>query len=204
MARPKKADGQNARTRILEAFGSLARGLPVPAITVGAVCSKAGCNKTTFYYHYDTFDDMLDAYLESMDVTGVSKGFIDRLVGGGGVALDETERQKVSEGFDLMCGLAALNPDGPMHAKLIGLMREHAMTALNACGGPCGSAPDPFVEMLSEFTAGGFLALIAYRGRNAESLDFEQMASGFYEDIIPAIVRSSRRGGDESQRRDAS
>ena len=195
MARPRKSSGQDARARILEAFGSLAREVSVPDITVGAVCSKAGCNKTTFYYHFDTFDDMLDAYLESMDITGISENLIGRLVGGGDVALDDADRQIVAEGFDLMCELAALNPDGPMHAKLLILMREHAGAALGADGRRDGAAHDPFAEMLAEFTAGGFLALFAYRGRNAGLLDFEHMARGFYEDIIPAIVRSSQRGG---------
>lgn len=61
MARPKYEAGQRtARERLEDAFWELLERHPVSEITVGMLCARAGCNRGTFYYHFDGIEDMAE------------------------------------------------------------------------------------------------------------------------------------------------
>lgn len=59
MARPKYQEGERtARERLEDAFWELLAQHPVGEITVGMLCAQAGCNRGTFYYHFEGIEDM--------------------------------------------------------------------------------------------------------------------------------------------------
>lgn len=65
MARPKKGSGITpAREQIIETFWRLVDERPLSEITVSSVVQLAGCNRTTFYYHFPCFEDLVKAAVE--------------------------------------------------------------------------------------------------------------------------------------------
>ena len=65
MARPRKDSGEaGARARIIAAFWELlAEKGQVTDVSAGAVAGRAGCNRTTFYYHFKSTDALVEAAL---------------------------------------------------------------------------------------------------------------------------------------------
>ena len=69
MAREKKADqaenrklAKSERTKqaLAEALEQLMREMPLAKVTVRAVTTRAGVDRQTFYYHFDTMNDLLE------------------------------------------------------------------------------------------------------------------------------------------------
>ncbi len=60
MGRPKRDDGQvAARQRLISAFWDLLEDARVDELTVGALCAKAQCSRSAFYYHFIDLDDLM-------------------------------------------------------------------------------------------------------------------------------------------------
>ncbi|NLS02234.1 TetR/AcrR family transcriptional regulator [Rhizobium sp. P32RR-XVIII] len=55
------------RDRIVNAAARLFYGQGIRAVSVDAVAEKAGVTKRTLYYHFDSKDDLIAAYLEGRD-----------------------------------------------------------------------------------------------------------------------------------------
>ena len=61
MARPKKIQGQpTMRDKIKEEFWCLYEQRPIERISVKEVCEATGCNKTTFYHHFQDLRAVLE------------------------------------------------------------------------------------------------------------------------------------------------
>ena len=76
MARPRRKDGApGARSRIAEAMWELCCTVPFSKMSVGMVVHEAGCNRSTFYYH---FDGLVDARRFVLLSSGLPE-FIERL-----------------------------------------------------------------------------------------------------------------------------
>lgn len=58
---------QTTRDRIVNAAAKLFYGQGIRAVSVDAVAEKAGVTKRTLYYHFDSKDDLIAAYLEGRD-----------------------------------------------------------------------------------------------------------------------------------------
>ena len=59
MARPRKdQEGEGARERIESAFWELLREMPLRSISVRMLSKRAGVNHNTFYYHFESIDDL--------------------------------------------------------------------------------------------------------------------------------------------------
>jgi AcrR family transcriptional regulator len=70
MARPRKGSEQkDALRRLSEAFWTLLEDNDVSKITVGMLCSAAGCNRGTFYYHFADKDEFI-SYVVNNDLIG--------------------------------------------------------------------------------------------------------------------------------------
>jgi len=57
----------DTRERILDAANRLFYGQGIRAVSVDAIAEKAGVTKKTLYYHFESKDDLMAAYLESRD-----------------------------------------------------------------------------------------------------------------------------------------
>src|SRR5471032_1924460 len=62
-----KTSTETTRDRIITAAASLFYGEGIRAVSVDAVAEKAGVTKRTLYYHFDSKDDLITAYLEGRD-----------------------------------------------------------------------------------------------------------------------------------------
>ena len=56
----------NTAVRMDEAFLKLLEKKELPYITVKEICERAGVNRSTFYLHYETIDDLLDESIQHM------------------------------------------------------------------------------------------------------------------------------------------
>jgi AcrR family transcriptional regulator len=62
-----KQPTESTRDRIVNAAAKLFYGKGIRAVSVDAVAEKAGVTKRTLYYHFDSKDDLITAYLEGRD-----------------------------------------------------------------------------------------------------------------------------------------
>ena len=62
-----KRPTESTRDRIVNAAAKLFYGKGIRAVSVDAVAEKAGVTKRTLYYHFDSKDDLITAYLEGRD-----------------------------------------------------------------------------------------------------------------------------------------
>jgi AcrR family transcriptional regulator len=58
---------ETTRDRIVSAAAKLFYGEGIRAVSVDAVAAKAGVTKRTLYYHFDSKDELIAAYLEGRD-----------------------------------------------------------------------------------------------------------------------------------------
>jgi AcrR family transcriptional regulator len=80
MAEPDKP----TRARIIEAASKLFYGEGIRAVSVDAVAEKAGVTKRTLYYHFESKDELVAAYLEARDQPNLKlmAGWFDKAEGG--------------------------------------------------------------------------------------------------------------------------
>lgn len=62
-----KQPTESTRDRIVNAAAKLFYGQGIRTVSVDAVAEKAGVTKRTLYYHFDSKDDLITAYLEGRD-----------------------------------------------------------------------------------------------------------------------------------------
>lgn len=60
MARPRKSEANRADARLAEAFWELLETTRLQNITVGLVTERAQLNRTTFYYHFASIEQLAD------------------------------------------------------------------------------------------------------------------------------------------------
>lgn len=72
------------RKRIIEAASKLFYGEGIRAVSVDAVAQKAGVTKRTLYYHFESKDELVAAYLEARDQPNLKlmAGWFDKAEGG--------------------------------------------------------------------------------------------------------------------------
>lgn len=97
MARPRKdSDEASAEERMVQAFWNQLARMPYREITAASVARESRCNRATFYYHFDSIEDLADKAVEATVPSGIADlaqafltGAADRL------KLDEEKRQAV-------------------------------------------------------------------------------------------------------------
>lgn len=62
-----KQSSENTRNRIVDAAAKLFYGQGIRTVSVDAIAEKAGVTKRTLYYHFDSKDDLITAYLQDRD-----------------------------------------------------------------------------------------------------------------------------------------
>lgn len=164
MARPKKDSGsKGARQRIVEAYGRLARCKPLSDITVASVCREAGCNRTTLYYHFETFDLVEQEFLDTL-FRVPPESCLDVLDGG-----DLNAQQK--ESFDTLCTMLALNPAGKFRECVRGVVAQRANGIFSEAG-----LDGVQLSLRSELVADGVLSVMAQRGKAGNAIDPRELA----------------------------
>ena len=64
MARPRKDQGDSAEQRIKDSFWGLLQQHNLNDITVSMITAQAKCNRGTFYYHYNSLEELIEAVIQ--------------------------------------------------------------------------------------------------------------------------------------------
>lgn len=160
MGRPSKhSDVPDARERIISAFWSLIPQHRINEMTVGMIVAEAGCNRNTFYYHFENKEALVNSVIEgeledtarrvfSM-VAGFSDGYLERM-------LDDRYMGKI----------ALIMKQG--NSELIQRkVKEHVIGVWQAVLRPEGDALSDKTRCVIECVSGSTLSLISYLGNES-------------------------------------
>lgn len=216
MGRPKKAEeGPDACQRIIDAFWSLLEERQLHEITVGALTQRAQCNRGTFYYHYQDFDELVFKVIE------------DELVGSGTIAriifllsAGQCCERALSTSAPHLRRMALVAQKGGLDAVLLNA-RDAVMGFWQAALCTEGGSITPQATSIIEFNVSGALGLLVLSGSRGvsyealfkENLPFLQhnavagvagiaRAQGMSEDIVLERLDAVRNaiGFQEAQR----
>ena len=66
MARPRKdSEVKGAEQRMVEAFWSQLSRMPYRKVTAASIARQAGCNRATFYYYFDSIEDLAEEAVDA-------------------------------------------------------------------------------------------------------------------------------------------
>lgn len=97
MPRPRKDSGEKAaEERMVEAFWNQLSQMPYREVTAASIARQAGCNRATFYYYFDSIDDLAEKSVDAAVPTGIAD-LAERFLSGSGATfhLDEGQRHAV-------------------------------------------------------------------------------------------------------------
>lgn len=73
MARPRKdSEREGAKERMLEAFWDQLSRMPYREVTAASIARQAGCNRATFYYYFDSIEDLAEKAVDAAVPTGIA------------------------------------------------------------------------------------------------------------------------------------
>lgn len=73
MARPRKdSEEKGAEARMIEAFWDQLSRMPYREVTAASVARQAGCNRATFYYYFDSIEDLAEQAVDAAIPTGIA------------------------------------------------------------------------------------------------------------------------------------
>lgn len=181
MARPKYKDSETpARERIIESFWCLLEAMPHHKITVSAITQHAKVNRNTFYYHFETIEDL--------SICAVQESMRPDLIGAliASMAISDTapslpfqelgpERRKI--------GLVTGNHGSP---QLMSVLKSRVRNVwCEIVGIQQGNITD-VDDLLIEFALSGMLGVIA--PRLATSDDVEKTFRSLFDTGLPSYL----------------
>ena len=73
MARPRKDSGERgAQERMVQAFWDQLSCMPYREISAASVARESRCNRATFYYHFDSIEDLAEKAVEAAVPSGMA------------------------------------------------------------------------------------------------------------------------------------
>lgn len=73
MARPRKdSEEKGAEARMIEVFWDQLSHTPYREVTAASVARQAGCNRATFYYYFDSIEDLAEKAIDAAVPTGIA------------------------------------------------------------------------------------------------------------------------------------
>ena len=107
MARPRKDSGEKgADERMVEAFWDQLSRMPYREVTAASIVRQAGCNRATFYYYFDSIEDLAEKAVDAAvptDIADLAERFLSE--DSAPFRLDEAQRRAVER----ICLLTGLN-----------------------------------------------------------------------------------------------
>ena len=107
MARPRKdSEEKGAEARMIEAFWDQLSRMPYREVTAASVARQAGCNRATFYYYFDSIEDLAEQAVDAAvptDIADLAERFLSE--DSAPFRLDDAQRRAVER----ICLLTGLN-----------------------------------------------------------------------------------------------
>lgn len=73
MARPRKdSEERGAEARMIEAFWDQLSRMPYREVTAASIARQAECNRATFYYYFDSIEDLAEQAVDAAVPTGIA------------------------------------------------------------------------------------------------------------------------------------
>lgn len=73
MARPRKdSEVKGAEQRMVEAFWDQLSRMPYRKVTAASIARQAGCNRATFYYYFDSIEDLAEEAVDAAIPIGIA------------------------------------------------------------------------------------------------------------------------------------
>ena len=97
MARPRKdSEKRGAEERMVEAFWDQLSRMPYREVTAASIARQAGCNRATFYYYFDSIEDLAEKTVNAAVPTGIAD-LAEKFLSESGTSfhLDESQRSAV-------------------------------------------------------------------------------------------------------------
>ncbi len=158
MARPNKSENLNpVRNRIEEEFWKLLKKESLSHITVSALVKNAGCNRTTFYYYFDSVEDLAWKIIAEnlpMELPKIAQAYFNGEVEA--VAVNQ-ETLRMIERLSILIG-----KDGSSH--LAALVEESLKNMWIEAFRLRDIKNDDEVAYMLEFMAGGVISLVSRHG----------------------------------------
>jgi AcrR family transcriptional regulator len=149
--------------RIMDAIGALALEMPFDKITVSDVTRLANCNRTTFYYHFETIEAAKGAFMDSFFVQVPPDACLSAIERGG--TLEEPAGT-----FDSLCTILALNQTGEIRRRVRDVAVKRARAALSST-----KLDNVQIELRSVLIAEGAISMMAYRGNGGNVIELEEL-----------------------------
>lgn len=157
MARPKKDTGERSgKERIKDAFWQLYQKKPLDNIGVKEIAALAGCNRTTFYYHYENIDAVLDEIENDVIFTGGPQFLVDIMRTDGNFQELMTYAKDNEGKIYRICHLLSSKGDPAFARKMKAAMLEEWRKAL----GLKGKSIPKETRIMLEYFMGGSLSLM--------------------------------------------
>lgn len=182
MARPKKdQDLPSGRQRIQDAFWKLYQERPFERVTVKDVCELASVNKTTFYYHYDSTEELLAQIEDECMPTEMPDAVIEGIKAGEGIIRTYASFIEDSERLDRICLLLSSKGDPSFSRRMKDVMKDLWCHAL----GLDYELLTAHNKLLMELIMGGTTSLLAAMGDGMD-VDLDEFI-GIVDEVLTPV-----------------
>ncbi|MGI6230248.1 MAG: TetR/AcrR family transcriptional regulator [Tractidigestivibacter sp.] len=189
MGRPRKDDPRyDAKTQMIEAFIRLSRKVPIDEITVKMVVDAVGCNKTTFYYHFNYIEDLRQAAIEQSGIGRTTHAVIEKVLSGDWVQDVSAADSPEVKMLDQLCSLVALNATGQGREHITAFISSALARALDVDP----DSTDYQTNVLLSFMTGGVCDALRYRGQTGNAIPVDEFCHSIYDTVAPAIYKKLR------------
>lgn len=180
MARPRREAGiPEGRERLIAAFWSLLKTRELASITVGALSEEAGCNRGTFYYHFDSLDALIQAAIEAEILTErtFSHSVLETMISDEGDSANSTWKEHHFDHIELLIKRGGLELANAATKSVVIALWTNALH-------PEGGELSPQTRYILEYSMSGVLGMITF----AHS-DDSQMMRYFPTDFARRVAR---------------
>ena len=120
MPRPKyQQDDETAKEKLIKAFWDSIEEAPYHKLTVLGISARAGLNRNSFYYHYESMDDLAVKAVEETLMRDLPGILVSQFNLGEGDAVDSLLADRsMRERFDRVCLLAGKNSSPELQEML--------------------------------------------------------------------------------------
>jgi len=188
MARPRKGDGVPAKERLEDAFWHMLAEKPFMDMTISALSNRAGVNHNTFYYYYESLDDMAQKLLVKNLIPELPERVLDAFTGG------QLDPEQIFGDEDILLRFRHLSLMAGSHgtAWMVDALKRAVMELWFDSFGIQQSDLDIQQEMILTFIISGLLAVVGEYGLEAVPSQFGFiMESGLGQGILASFSQIS-------------
>ena len=158
MARPKKnRNTPEARQRMIDSAWELLEQYRYDQITVSMIVKRAGCNRGTFYYHFNGIDDLMVVAVEE-EILGDSSLIVDCLNILSGVDTDAVNDVLAKDRLQHVFLAVRQGATEQVSRSVKSVVLDMWQTILR----PDGGELEQDARMIVEYTTSGMLGVLSY------------------------------------------